>query len=38
MATCVAGRVRDCVLESPCSFVSGIWGRVCVISINVDQR
>ena len=25
-------------LKSPCSFVSGIWGRVCVISINVSQR
>ena len=37
MAACVAGRVRDC-LKSPCSFVSGIWGRVCVISINVGQR
>ena len=25
MAACVIGRVRDCALESPCSFVSGIW-------------
>ena len=25
MAACVVGRVRDCALESPCSFVSGIW-------------
>ena len=25
MAACVVGRVKDCALESPCSFVSGIW-------------
>ena len=25
MAACVIGCMMDCALESPCSFVSGIW-------------
>ena len=32
------GTCEGLCLESPCSFVSGILGRVGVISINVDQR
>ena len=38
MAACVVGRVRDCVLESPWFLCVWYLGRVCVISIKVDQR
>ena len=32
MAACVVGRVMDCALEPPCSFVSGIWCREFALS------